>query len=54
MSKFVVGDLLCHHGMAAPQGADGENGLQVRKTIANTLNKQSRVADKGWSSSFRV
>jgi hypothetical protein len=53
MSKFVVGVELCHHGIAAPQGADGENELQVRKTIANTLNKQ-RIADRGWSSSFGV
>jgi hypothetical protein len=44
----------CHHGMARPQVADGGDGLQVWKVAANTLNKQSRTADKGWSSSLGV
>jgi hypothetical protein len=33
-----------------PQVADGGNGLQIWRVAANILNKQSRTADKGWSS----
>jgi hypothetical protein len=36
-----------HHGMARSQIADG-------RAAANILNKQSRTADKGWSSSLGV
>jgi hypothetical protein len=42
------------HDMARPQVADGGNGLQIWRVAANILNKQSRTADKGWSSSFWV
>jgi hypothetical protein len=42
----------CHHGMARPQVADGGNGLQIWRVAENILNKQSRTADKGWSSSL--
>jgi hypothetical protein len=44
----------CHHGMARPQVADGGNGLQIWRVAANILNKQSRTAEKGWSSSLGV
>jgi hypothetical protein len=44
----------CHHGMACPQVADGEDALQFWGVAANILNKQSRTADKGWSSSLGV
>jgi hypothetical protein len=44
----------CHHGMARPQVADGGDALQVWRVAANILNKQSRTADKGLSSSLRV
>jgi hypothetical protein len=44
----------CHHGMARPQVADGGNGLQLWRVAANILNKQSRTADKGWSSRLGV
>jgi hypothetical protein len=44
----------CHHGMARLQVADGGDGLQIWKVAANILNKQSRTADKGWSSSLGV
>jgi hypothetical protein len=44
----------CHHGMARPQVADGEDALQLWREAANILNKQSRAADKGWSSSWGV
>jgi hypothetical protein len=44
----------CHHGMACPQVADGGEGLQIWRVAANTLNKQSRTADKGWPSSLGV
>jgi hypothetical protein len=42
----------CHHGMARPQVADGGDGLQIRRVAANILNKQSRTAGKGFSSSW--
>jgi hypothetical protein len=44
----------CHRGMARPQVADGGDGLQIWGVAANILNKQSRTADKGWSSSLGV
>jgi hypothetical protein len=44
----------CHHGMARPQVSDGGNALQVWRVAANILNKQSRTANKGWSSSLGV
>jgi hypothetical protein len=34
-----------HHGMARPQVADGEDGLQIWRVAANMLNMQSRKAD---------
>jgi hypothetical protein len=40
----------CHHGMARPQVADEENGLQIWRATVNIFNKQSLTADKGWSS----
>jgi hypothetical protein len=42
------------YSMARPQVADGGNALQFWRVAANMLNKQSRTADKGWSSSLRV
>jgi hypothetical protein len=44
----------CHHGMARPRVADGGDALQFWREAANILNKQSRTADKGWSSSLGV
>jgi hypothetical protein len=44
----------CQHGMARPQVADTEDGLQIWRVAENILNKQSRAADKGWCSSFGV
>jgi hypothetical protein len=38
--------------MARPQVADGGDGLQIWRVAANILNKQSRTADRGWSSSL--
>jgi hypothetical protein len=35
-------------------GGDGGDGLQIWRVAANILNKQSRTADKGWSSSLGV
>jgi hypothetical protein len=40
--------------MARPQVADGGDNLQIWKVAANILNKQSRTAGKGWSSSLGV
>jgi hypothetical protein len=42
----------CHHGRARPQVADEGFGLQIWRVAAYILNKQSRTADKGWSSSL--
>jgi len=44
----------CHHGMARPQVADGGEGTQIWRVAANILNKQSRTANKGWSSCLGV
>jgi hypothetical protein len=44
----------CRHGMARPQVADGGDALQVWRVAANMFNKQSRTADKEWSSSLGV
>jgi hypothetical protein len=44
----------CHHGMARPLVADGENGFQTWRVAVNILNNQSRTADKGWTSSLGV
>jgi hypothetical protein len=38
--------------MPRPQVADGADGLQLLRVAANVLNKQSRTADRGWSSSW--
>jgi hypothetical protein len=40
----------CHHGKVRPQVADVGEGLQIWRLAANILNKQSRTADKGGSS----
>jgi len=40
----------CHHGMAHPRVADGEDGLQIKGEAVNILNRQLRTADEGWSS----
>jgi hypothetical protein len=40
--------------MARPQVADGGDGVQVWRIAANILNKQSRISDKGLSSSLVV
>jgi hypothetical protein len=47
---FHVKWVPCHHGMARSQVADGRDSLQVWSAAVNILNKQSRTADKGWSS----
>jgi hypothetical protein len=44
----------CHHDMACPQVADRGHALQFWRVAANILNKQSRAADKGCSSSLGV
>jgi hypothetical protein len=40
--------------MARPQVADGGDALQVWRKAENILNKQSRTADKLWSSNLGV
>jgi hypothetical protein len=57
MARPKVADVMwvpCHHAMVGPQVADGEDGIQIRRAAANILNEQSRIADKGWSSSLGV
>jgi hypothetical protein len=41
-----------HDGMACPQDADGRGCVQIWRVSANILNKQSRIADTGWSCGF--
>jgi hypothetical protein len=41
-------------GMARPRVADGGDGLQIWRGAANILNNESRIVDKGWSSSLQV
>jgi hypothetical protein len=40
--------------MARPRVADRGDGLQIRRVAANILNKQSRTADKRWTSDLGV
>jgi hypothetical protein len=40
--------------MARPQVADGGDGHQIWRVAANILNKQSRTANRGWSSGLGV
>ena len=47
----IGGSLSPRHG--ASSGCGWRNGLQIRRVAANILNKQSKTADKGWSTSFR-
>jgi hypothetical protein len=44
----------CHRGTARPQAADGGDGLQIWRVAEKILNKQSRAAEKGRSSSLVV
>jgi hypothetical protein len=44
----------CHRYMARRQVTEGGDGLQVWNQDANILNKQSRAAENGWSSSLGV
>jgi hypothetical protein len=43
-----------HHDMTCPQFMEGEDGPQTWRVAANIFNKQSRIADKEWSSSWGV
>jgi hypothetical protein len=43
--------VISHHGMPGPNAADGET-TPICGVAVNILNKQSRAANKGWSSSF--
>jgi hypothetical protein len=54
VSSFHVKWVSCHHGMSLPWVVDGGDGFQIWRIAANLLNKQSRRADKGWSSSLEV
>jgi hypothetical protein len=49
---MLVGSLSTRHGASSHCG--WKEGIQIRRVIANRLNKQSRTADKGWSSSLGV
>jgi hypothetical protein len=52
--KIHVKWVVCHCGMARLQVADAGNGLQIWRAAANISNKESRTADKTWSSSLGV
>jgi hypothetical protein len=54
LQKDHVKCVYCHHGMARPLVAEGEDGLQIWMVAANILNKQSRTTDSGWSSILGV
>jgi hypothetical protein len=49
-----VRQIACHHGMVRPQVADGGDSLQISRVDTNILNKQSRTANRGWSSLLGV
>jgi hypothetical protein len=51
---FHVKWVPCHHSMVCPQVANGGDGLQIWKVTVNILNKQSRTANRGQSSSLGV
>jgi hypothetical protein len=45
----------CQHGMVLARVADGGTASNMGGVVAaNILNKQSRAADKGWSSGLGV
>jgi hypothetical protein len=52
LCSMLSGSLSPRHG--ASSGCGWRNGLQVWRVAANTLNKQSRTAEKGWSSNLGV
>jgi hypothetical protein len=52
LCPMISGSLSPWHG--ASSGCGWRNGLQLWRVAANILNKQSRTADKGWSSSLGV
>jgi hypothetical protein len=54
MTIFYVKWVHCNHGMARPRGVQRGDGLQIWRVAANILNKQSRTADSGYSSSLGV
>jgi hypothetical protein len=43
-----------HHGMVHPWVADGGDEFQIQRVTTNILNKQSKTANKGWSSSLGI
>jgi hypothetical protein len=47
---MISGSLSPRHGVSL--GCGWRNGLRIWRVAANTLNKQSRTAEKGWSSSW--
>jgi hypothetical protein len=50
MKAMIRGSLSPGHG--ASSGCGWRNGLRIWRVAANTLNKLSRTASKGWSSSL--
>jgi hypothetical protein len=42
-----------YHGMMHSQTVDWQNSLQTCKVLVNIQNKQTQMADKGWSFSLR-
>jgi hypothetical protein len=54
IDSFFVKRFSCHQGMARSQVVDSGDGLQTWRGSANTLNKQSRRANKGCYSGLRI
>jgi len=44
----------CHNDKVRIRVADGGDGLQTRRVATSILNKQSRTANKEWSSGLGV
>ena len=52
ITSVISGSLSPRHGR--PQVADGGTASNMEGSCANILNKQSRTADEGWSSSWGI
>lgn len=44
----------CHHVIARPRVGHGGEGTQMWRVAVNMLSKESRIVDKGQSSSLEI
>jgi hypothetical protein len=51
--EIYVKCVIYHRDMSHRQAANGNKGFQTGSIAANILNKESRTADKVWSSSSK-